>query len=414
MSARQTIRRRRRRMLAVAMAASAVLGVAAAAATGDDGPPPPAPCNGSPQITDVTGDGHHASSDVLSAWLSEAAGGLQAVIQVRAGSFVPEHTDADINGSGFALLFTLGGQTDYVRTRAAPDGSLTYDYGTYSSSGYFTSLGATTGSVVHGNGAGTTTIDVPPALGATAGKVLASPFVLTYDGITGGVPGWVDHAPGGEAPDDPARGADYVVGACGAAAGGSAGGGVTSTQPGAGSVPGGSSTAATTAVLLSAPAKIVGSAEVLITGQVAPARGGIGVAITRAAHASTVSHVKTASDGSFALNAHVRETTQVRALAGAIHSGTLTIDVRSRTRVRLHRARNGAWSIRGSVSPMLPGRALLLRPGSPTTVATRKVLGGVFTFRFSKRRPPHGAYQVVYVPSASRAERSTSNTARVR
>ena len=44
--------------------------------------------------------------------------------------------------------------------------------------------------------------------------MLANPFVLTYDGVTGGVPDWVDHAPGGVAPNDPSFGADYVVGSC--------------------------------------------------------------------------------------------------------------------------------------------------------------------------------------------------------
>jgi hypothetical protein len=389
------------------------VGVVATVAMGNDGPPPPAACNGSPQITDVAGDGHHSSSDVLSAWLSEASGHLQAVIRVRAGSFVPEHSDADINGSGFAFVFTLGGQTDYVRTRAAPDGSLTYDYGTYSTSAFFTSLGATTGSVVHSNGAGTTTIDVPAVLGATVGKILSAPFVLTYDGITDNVPGWVDHAPGGEAPDDPARGADYVVGSC-TPAGGGGSGGTSSTTPGASAGQPGSSTTPTTAVLLGAPSTITGSAQVIITGQIVPARGGVAVAITRAAHASIVSHVKTASDGSFALVAPVRETTRVRALAAGIHSDTQTIDVHSRTRLRLHRSKHAATSIRGTVAPALPGQALLLRPGSPTTVAIRTVKHGVFAFRFTKRHPPSGAYQVVYVPSGSRAERSTSNTLRVR
>src|SRR4051812_4299406 len=99
----------RRAVLTLAVAAASVpaaTGVAAAA---------PAPCNGVPQIPDATGDGHHATSDVLSAWLSEDSGHLQAVIQVHAGDWVPEHTDAAINGSGFAMLFTLNGRTGYVR-----------------------------------------------------------------------------------------------------------------------------------------------------------------------------------------------------------------------------------------------------------------------------------------------------------
>jgi hypothetical protein len=212
--------------------AAALVGAAAVAAGGAraDGTAP-APCQGSPQITDVSGDGHHASSDVLSAWLSEASGHLQAVIQVRAATFVPEHSDADINGSGFAFLFTLNGRVDYVSTRAAPDESLTYDYGTYSPSNHFTSLGTTTGSVARSPGTGSTTIDIPAAFDISPGALLAAPFVLTYDGINAGVPDWVDHAPGGQEPDDSARGADYVVGSCG---GTPAAGGPTGGQPGSG------------------------------------------------------------------------------------------------------------------------------------------------------------------------------------
>ena len=67
---------------------------------------PPAPCNNAPQITDANGDGHHPATDVLAAWFSEAAGHLQAVIQVRAGTWVAEHDDAEVNGSGYALVFT--------------------------------------------------------------------------------------------------------------------------------------------------------------------------------------------------------------------------------------------------------------------------------------------------------------------
>ncbi len=201
------------------VAVLAALPCAAAA----DGPPPAGPCNGSPQITDAVGDGHHTSSDVLSAWLTEGSGQLQAVIQVRVGTFVPEHSDAELNGSGFAFLFTLAGRLDYVRTLAAPDGTLTYDYGTFAGD-TFSSLGATTGSAVHSAGAGTTTIDIPAALGVGAGTLLSAPFVLTYDGINGGMPDWVDQAPGGIDPADGARGADYVVGSCGGAPGGGGGG----------------------------------------------------------------------------------------------------------------------------------------------------------------------------------------------
>jgi len=404
MRAHRTGRRRLRRMVAAVVAATTVL--TAAQSAGADGPAPSPPCEGVPQITDVVGDGHHSSSDVLSAWLTEGSGHLQAVIEVRAGTFVPEHSDAEVNGSGFAFLFTLNGTTDYVRTRAAPDGSLTYDYGTYSpTGGYFDSLGATTGSVVHSAGAGTTTIDMPAAFALGPGAVLAAPFVLTYDGITDGVPGWVDHAPGGQEPDDPARGADYVVGSCDTSTiGGGIGGG--QGAPGAGSVAG-----ATTAVLLSAPSSIVGSGHALITGSVRPARAGVSVSIARSGISKTTSVVTTESDGSFAAVIALRETTDVQALAGSIHSDTKTIEVRSRTRIRLARAKHGAAMLRGRVTPALPGRALLLRPNSPTVIASRPVTGGAFAFRLHGRS---GALQVVYVPADERAERSTSNTVRAR
>src|SRR6201989_1194009 len=114
-------------LTASAVSACALTGVAAADA--------PAPCNGIAQISDVTGDGHHASSNVMSAWLSEASGHLQAVIQVHSGTWVPEHTDADINGSGYAVAFSLGGRVGYVRARAALDGTLSYDYGTIGGAG---------------------------------------------------------------------------------------------------------------------------------------------------------------------------------------------------------------------------------------------------------------------------------------
>jgi hypothetical protein len=345
-------------------------------------PEPPPPCNGAAQITDVAGDGHHSSSDVLAAWFSEAAGRLQAVIQVRAGAFVPEHDDAEINGSGFAFVFTRNGRVEYVRTRAAPDGSLTYDSGTYAG-GTFTSLGATTGSVARSTGAGTTTIEIP---GAAAGSILSAPFVLTYDGITRGVPAWVDHAPGGEAPDDPARGADYVVGACGAPS------------------PSGPAPVATTAVLLSVPRTLTGGGRVIADGRVVPPRPGVDVTISHSGHSTRVT---TEDDGSYAAILTVREITRVDALAGGIHAGTQTIDVRSRTRIR----RRGR-SLAGTVAPALPGRALLLRSGSPSVLASRRVAAGRFRFRLA--RSAHGAYQVVYVPAHGRAERSTSNTVHVR
>ena len=125
-----------------------------------------------------------------------------------------------------------------------------------------------------GPGTGDTVIDVPAALGARPGSLLAAPYVITYDGINAGVPDWVDHAPGGVEPDDGARGADYVVGGCspGGGAGGSGGGGATPGAP--------------TAVTLSAPPRLTGGGRALISGTVMPAKAGVDVAIRRTAHTS--------------------------------------------------------------------------------------------------------------------------------
>jgi hypothetical protein len=395
---------RRARILRSPRAVAGALTVAAAVlipATSSRAAPPA--CNGVPQIADVAGDGHHSSSDVLSAWLTEAGGSLQAVIQVRAATFVPEHGDADLNGSGFAMLFTLDGRLDYVRARAAPDGSLTYDYGTYAAGSYFTTLGATTGIVERSPGAGDTVIDIPAAFGAMPGSVLSGPYAITYDGINAGAPDWVDHAPGGVEPDDTALGADYVVGSCGAGGGGGGGGGGQGGGP-----PG-----APSAVTLSAPKRQTGTGRALISGSVVPAQAGVDVAIRRSAHASATAHLKTAADGSFAVMVDVGETTRVQATAGGLRSGMLTIDVRSRTRLRVRHDKTGGY-LSGTVDPKLPGKALLLRPDSPTTVATASVKHGRFSFHPTSRRPLRGAYQVVYVPSQERAERSTSATAHVR
>jgi hypothetical protein len=295
---------------------------------------------------------------------------------------------------------------NYVRTRAAPDGSLSYDYGTSAPGSFFTSLGTTTGSVERSPGAGATTIDIPVALGATPGTLLSAPFVLTYDGINGGVPDWVDQAPGGDEPTDSARGADYLVGSCNAGGGGSGGGGTGG--------PGGGTGNAISAVTLSAPSKLTGGGRAIVSGTVSPARAGVAVSIRRVARATKVSHVTTEADGSFAVALAVKETTRLQAVAGGIHSGTLTVTVRSRTRLRVRHPKRGAAYLRGTVAPALPGRALLLRPNSPTVIARRAVAHGRFTFRPTRHRRLHGRYQVVFVPSHGRAQRSTSNTARVR
>src|SRR3954467_3866974 len=99
----------------------------------------PPPCTTTPQITDAGGDGHHPGTDVLAAWWSEASGHLQAVIQVRTGVWVAEPDAAEVNGSGFELLYAAGGQQRFLRARApAQDRAqdpVAYDYGTVAGDG---------------------------------------------------------------------------------------------------------------------------------------------------------------------------------------------------------------------------------------------------------------------------------------
>src|SRR3954451_16616571 len=204
----------------------------------------PPPCHSAPQISDPAGDGHHATADVLAGWWSESSGHLQAVIQVSDGAWVATHTDADIEGGGYAFVFTANGRTQYVRAIAPGPGHasdpVTYDYGTYN--GSFASQGPTTGAVERGSG-GTVTIDVP----AGVSGALTNAFVVTYDGISNTTPDWVDPAPGAIAPDDPSRGADYTVGTC-----------VAAPPPGGGVAP-------ITAVTLAAPAKVTGHRTVTVS-----------------------------------------------------------------------------------------------------------------------------------------------------
>ena len=164
-----------------------------------------------------------STRDVLSAWFSESAGRLQGVIQTRQAVWEPAHEDAE--SAGFALLFSVGGQTRYVRAEAPrPPAAVRYDHGTWTEAGGFVSAGPTVGEVVAGSG-GTVTIDIPPR--RVAGAVLANPFVMTYDGVGATGPHWVDRAPGGAGDQTPSLGtfgADYVVGPCVGGGGGPGGG----------------------------------------------------------------------------------------------------------------------------------------------------------------------------------------------
>ncbi len=371
-----------------------LLALLAAPATSSGGAPMaiPQPCLGVAQISDPTGDGHHVSTDVLSAWFSEDAGFLQAVIKVKATMPGPEHDDADVNGAGLVMLFTVGGQTKYVRATIpfASDGPPTFDYGTYPSTETFTPAGSTPGIVTTDGTNGYVVIDVPTATGAVTDALLDDPFVLTYDGIIGGNPTEVDHAPGGTAPTDSARGADYVVDSCG-------------DDPDT-----------TVAVQLSAPVKVKGAKKfALVTGHVVPARLDVPVQLTREATQTTVTDLLSAADGSFSVTIPIRETTRVQATAETISSQTLTITSYSTVHIKIRKLGGGKARITGEVGPWLPGKLLLLhstafKPSQTTT----KMKNGKFSFLLKRPRP--GGFQVVFVPSNHRAERSTSNTVRYR
>jgi hypothetical protein len=350
----------------------------------------PPPCGGQPQISDAAGDGHHNNTDVTGGWFSEAAGRLQAVIQVRQGLWEPAHEDSD--SAGFAFLFEVGGQVRYVRAEAPRDGSVRFDQGTWTRAGGFASAGPTAGETVAGSG-GTVTMDVP---GAAPNAVLARPFVLTYDGSSATDPHWVDGAPGGETPETTDRGADYVVGSCSTQGPGSGGGG----------------TATTTSVVLSAPRRLVGGGRAVISGRVTPARAGVIVELSAKGRRTAVRRLTTAADGTFATSMRISETTRLRAVAEGIGSQTRTLTVFSRVRIKVRRLRGGGALVTGTVRPKLPGRVLLLRSTDVRPTKTSRARDGRFRIRL--QRPRRGRYQAVFIPSGNRAERSISNTGVVR
>jgi hypothetical protein len=365
-------------------------------ATGVAGGAAPAPCGGQPQISDPAGDGHHNTTDVLSAWLSESSGHLQAVIKVQFGNWAPDHPEAQV--AGFAFLFRVGGEVRYVRALGPPPSNppVRYDYGTWSPAGGFASAGPTSGEVA-GGGGGTATIDVPAATRVVPGAVLTDLFVLTYDDVDTPTPShWVDRAPGGVSPAGSEYGADYVVGSCGTGPGGGLGGGEAHVS----------------SVQLRAPKKRVGSGLVPVSGSIAPARAGMPVDLTLTARRKALRHLKASADGRFSALIRLGETTRVRATAGGISSQTLTITMFSRTRITVRRLASGAARVRGRVTPALPGRVLWLRTTeyqpSARTVSTK----GRFSFRFQHLR--RGRYQAVFIPFKGRAERSTSNKGVVR
>jgi hypothetical protein len=376
------------RLVAVVVA---VVGVAAFPAVAAGQAPPP--CGGQPQISDPTGDGHHNTTDVLSAWFSEAAGRLQAVIRVQAGNWFPDHPPGPAQ---WALMFDVGGQTRYVRAVAPDPPGVRFDYGTWGAPDVFTGAGPTAGALVAGPG-GTATIDVPAQTGAVSGAVLSNPFVLTYD-----ADGLIDRAPGGTTAGGTEYGADYVVGSCGAA-----------TPPGGGPpATGGGGATGLSSVQLRAPTKRVGAGEVLVRGSIAPARAGVPVELTVTGRRALVRQLSTEADGTFSTSIRLSQTSRLRAVAGGLGSQVLTVRMLSKTRITVRRLRAGGVLVRGRVNPALPGRVLLLRANAVKPSARTFARKGRFKFRFNRMRP--GRYQAVFIPSRGRAERSTSNKGVVR
>jgi hypothetical protein len=372
----------------------------------------PPPCGGVAQISDPSGDGHHENTDVLSAWFSEQSGHLQAVIKVTTGDWRPMHVDSD--AAGWAMLFDAGGQTRFVRVEALKSGVIQYDYGTWTLTGGFLGAAATTGEVVNGSGEAAT-IDVPAETGAVPGALLARPFVLTYEHAAPSPnPHWVDRAPGGTTPGEAVFGADFLVGSCLPAPPPAAGGGPPGdgTQGAATGIP----APTTTAVVLEAPARLVGAGRVHARGHVVPARAGVTVQVTAKARGSAkppvVRYVRTLADGSYSVRMPVSESSTISAVGEGINAQTQVITVQSTIRMTARRLRGGKTVVSGLVSPLLPGRVLLLRTNAATPSATTRAGHG--HYRFTARRYLRGRYEAVFIPYGDRAERSTSASGVIR
>ena len=363
--------------VAVAVAAP-VLAVAPVAAAA------PAPCGGTAQISDAVGDGHHQNSDVTAAWFSGTPQALQAVVKLRVGVFEPAHDDSD--AVGFAMIVRIGDAWRYVRAQGDRSGVVTYDYGSWSPLTYFQPMGATTGTATVENSTGVVAIDMPAAFGITAASVISTPFVMTSDGTDAGVPHWVDRAPGGTTPDSTEYGADLVVGACAASADGPTG------------------------VTLAGPARMVGGGTALVTGTVAGADSGIAVTLAATGVSSATYAATTTAGGAFSARIPIRATTTIRATAAGLGSPTITVIAREK--VAVPRFARASSSLKVTVAPALPGKALLLRPTGFEPLASARVRAGVATFRIPASAI--GRAQVVIIPDGARAERGQSAVFRVK
>ena len=127
---------------------------------------------------------------------------------------------------------------------------------------------------------------------------------------------------------------------------------------------------------------------------------------------ATVRTVATAADGTFAYGFQAVENSLVDAVAEGVNAQTQTVTVQSTVAIKLRRLRSGKTVVSGKVGPRIPGRVLLLRSNAFAATATTTVAKGRFAFK--ARRLARGRYQVVFIPSGARAERSTSTSGVVR
>ena len=370
-----------------ALIASAVLTVLAVPAGGNVALVPPEECDPGVVINDPVGDGHHRPTDVTAGWLSEANGNLQAVIQVELGNWDAEHDESQVV-AGYVFLFTKNGITRFVRLSVDEFFDDTYDYGTYNPANAvdpFTKDGDTTGSIeplvgTPNPGTGTAIINVPTSV-ANDTDLLTNNFMLTYDGLLGAGPTWVDVAPGGDLPNEAQPGPSFTVGSC-------------------------------TAVSIMGPASVKGAKTVNISGHVEPEADDTPVTITRQGLTTLVTTTQTDEHGAYSVQVPVRETTKIRATANGIDSQTRTITVRSTVKISAVRLRNGKTRITGVTGPWLPGRVQLIKTTAFSPAASKQIAGGKFSF--PARRLSPGRWQVIYTPSGGRAVRSISPAVRVR
>jgi hypothetical protein len=134
--------------------------------------------------------------------------------------------------------------------------------------------------------------------------------------------------------------------------------------------------------------------------------------VTTARGRSRTVRTTTRATGAWAVRVPVSETSTVKATVEGVGSQTATVTVRSTARITRVLRRGRRVVVTGRVSPRLPGRVLLLRTDAVRPTKTVRARSGRFTVALTS--PKRGRYQVVFVPTGERAERSTSNTKSIR